>query len=280
LISITVAAGVLRVGEADPMTSTVSDAGRLKAPLIAKIERFVALTPVEKAFLEAMQDEFVRMRPGADIVSAGHRYRCFFVLNQGMAIRYKVLHDGRRQVLGLILPGDVIGFPGVLFDTALYSIASLGPSIACPIPFTTVFDLFRGHPKLASALFWLVGHEAALFAEHLVGVGRQSAYERVAHLILELLLRLQIIGQADAQSYVLPLTQELMADMLGLSVPHVNRTLRRLREDRLISFDGNRVTCHDVAALSRLADFDTVNFARQRVPDLEAPPEFHAASQA
>jgi CRP-like cAMP-binding protein len=259
------------------MGSTVPDSTRLRAPLIAKLERFTALTAVEKAFLEDMQAEFVRTRAGTDIISAGHRYRCLFVLNQGMAIRYKVLHDGRRQVLGLILPGDFIGFPGALFDTALYSIASLGPSVACPIPFTTMFELFR-HPKLASALFWLVGHEAALFAEHLVGVGRKSAYERVAHLILELLLRLQMIGLADAQSYVLPLTQELMADTLGLSVPHVNRTLRRLREDGLISLDGNRVTCHDIAALSRLADFDGVNFGRQRIPDLDAPADHHAAS--
>src|SRR4051794_40277695 len=178
------------------MGSTVPDIVRLKTPLIAKIERFTTLTAAEKTCLEDMQVEFARVRAGADIISAGHHYRCFFVLNQGMAIRYKVLHDGRRQVLGLILPGDFIGFPGALFDTALYSIASLGPSVACPIAFTTMFELFRIHPKLAAALFWLVGHEAALFTEHLVGIGRQSAYERVAHLILELLLRLQIIGLA------------------------------------------------------------------------------------
>ncbi len=262
------------------MGSIVPDAVRLKAPLLAKLERFASLTAAEKTFLEDMQAEFVRTRAGTDIISAGHRYRCVFVLNQGMAIRYKVLHDGRRQVLGLLLPGDLIGFPGALFDTALYSVASLGPSVACPIPFTTMFELFRGYPKLASALFWLVGHEAALFAEHLVGLGRQSAYERVAHLILELLLRLQIIGLADAQSYALPLTQELMADMLGLSVPHVNRTLRRLREDGLISLDGNRVTCHDVATLSRLADFDGANFARHPIPDLDAPPDYHAPPPA
>jgi CRP-like cAMP-binding protein len=192
-----------------------------------------------------------------------------FILNCGMAIRYKVLHDGRRQILGLVLPGDFIGFPGCLFENALYSIASLGEAIACSVPFGNMFDLFRRQPKLGAAIFWVAGHEAALFAEHLVGVGRQSAYERMAHLLLEFLVRLRAIGLADERSYVLPLTQELMADALGLSVPHVNRTLRRLREDGLISIEGSRITCRDVGALCRLADFDNFNFAKYRIPGLE-----------
>lgn len=113
-----------------------------------------------------------------------------------------------------------------------------------------------------------MGHESALFAEHLVGVGRRSAYERVAHLLLEFLFRLRQAGLADECSYQLPMTQVLMADSLGLSVPHVNRTLRRLREDGLISLKRARLTCLDVAALSRLAGFDGPNLAAQRIVGL------------
>jgi len=131
-----------------------------------------------------------------------------------------------------------------------------------------LFGLFRSHPRLGAALFWQAGHESALFAEHLVGVGRRSAYERVAHLLLEFLVRLQQAGLADERSYALPMTQELMADSLGLSLPHVNRTLRRLREDGLILLKGARLTCLDVAALSRLAGFDGPNLAAQRIPGL------------
>jgi CRP-like cAMP-binding protein len=155
-----------------------------------------------------------------------------------------------------------------MFDNSLYTIASLTECVACALSFHAVFDLFHHCPRLGAAMFWLAGHEAALFAEHLIGIGRQSAYERVAHLLLELLFRLQSAGLADERSYALPLTQELMADALGLSVPHVNRTLRRLREDGLIAIEGTRLTCLDISALSRLSDFDGRNLGRQHVPGL------------
>jgi CRP-like cAMP-binding protein len=234
--------------------------------LIEKLSRFVDLTALERARLQEIQTDPVVFREGGDIVRAGQTYRCIYILNEGMAIRYKVLHDGRRQVLNLILPGDFVGFPGCIFEKSLYSISGLTDTVASILSFETVFDLFQDHPRLGTALFWMAGHEAALFAEHVVGIGRQSAYERVARLLLELLVRMQMAGLADDQSYKLPLTQELIGDTLGLSVPHVNRTLRRLREDGLISIKDAHLTCLDVSALSRVADFDAVNFSRQRIP--------------
>ena len=248
--------------------STQADPESLRAPLIEKIRRCVDLTPEERDCLSVLQAEFFRVRDGMDIITAGNAYRSIFVLNRGMAIRYKVLHDGRRQIVNLVLPGDFIGIPGCLFSHSLYSAASLGKSIACSVPFGEIFTLFQHHPRLATAMFWLVGHDAALFAEHLVGVGRQSAYERVAHLLLELLTRLQFAGLADERSFSMPMTQELMADALGLSVPHVNRTLRRLREDGLIAMDGAHLTFLDVPALARLADFDRTNLTEYRIPGL------------
>ncbi|MCW5734883.1 MAG: Crp/Fnr family transcriptional regulator [Enhydrobacter sp.] len=241
---------------------------KLKAPLMERVGRFVSLMPGERRFLEELQSRFDTVRSGAEIVSAGHGYRSLFVLSRGTAIRYKVLHDGRRQILNLVLPGDIIGFPGCLFDKSLYSIAAIDDAVVCPVSFDVLFGLFRSHPRLGTALFWQVGHESALFAEHLVGVGRRSAYERVAHLLLEFLVRLQQAGLADQRSYQLPMTQALMADSLGLSVPHVNRTLRRLREDGLIAVKGTRLTCLDVAALSRLAGFDGPNLTAQRIVGL------------
>jgi len=250
------------------MHTIATDSTILRAPLVARLERLVDLTDGEREYLQHIQSDFTKVHDGNDIVSAGHTYRCFYILNRGMAIRYKVLHDGRRQILNLILPGDLIGYPGCLFDYSLYSIASLGEVIVCSVPHDDILTLFRRQPRLGAALFWLVGHEATMFAEHLVGVGRQTAYERVAHLLLELLVRLQAVGLADERSYCLPLTQEQMADTLGLSAPHVNRTLRRLRDDGLITLDGANLTCIDVATLSRLADFKGATLARRRIPGL------------
>jgi CRP-like cAMP-binding protein len=237
-------------------------------PWIEKLGRFVDLSGRERDYLQRLQGEFTRIRSGADIITAGHAYRSVFVLNRGMAIRYKVLHDGRRQILNLVLPGDLIGFPGCLYNRSLYSVGTLEESVICPISFAEMFELFRRHARLGIAIFWLAGQEATLFAEHLVGVGRQSAYERVARLLMELLVRLRMAGLAGADAYALPLTQELMADALGLSVPHVNRTLRKLREDRLIALDGNRLTCLDIAALARLAEVDFADLWNQKIPGL------------
>src|SRR5262245_42823352 len=105
--------------------STHFDITGLRAPLIGKLESCLDLSERERTYLQELQADFLRVHDGHDIVTAGHSCRSFFVLNRGMAIRYKVLHDGRRQVLGLVLPGELIGFPGGLSDSSLYSIASL-----------------------------------------------------------------------------------------------------------------------------------------------------------
>lgn len=106
-----------------------------------------------------------------------------------------------------------------------------------------------------------------MYAEHLTSVGRRSAIERVAHFLLELQARFEVIGLTDGNSYPMPLTQELISDALGLSVPHVNRTLRQLREDGLLAIEGHRVVLSDRDALCALADFERGYFDNFRAPE-------------
>jgi hypothetical protein len=106
-----------------------------------------------------------------------------------------------------------------------------------------------------------------MYAEHLIGVGRRSVPERVAHFPLKLLTRLQTIGLAEDRSYHLPLTQGLIGDALGLSVPHVSRTLKQLRKEDLVTIEGQRVVIKDVEALSRLADFERAYLSRFHLRD-------------
>jgi CRP-like cAMP-binding protein len=205
-----------------------------------------------------------------EIIGAGRKYDGLFVLIAGAAIRYRVLHDGRRQVLNIVLPGDFIGFPACFYEAALYTVTALGDALVSSVPFASVFGLFRQHPRLAAALFCTFSCETAMYAEHLIDVGRRSALERVAHFLLELLVRLQAIGLADERSYRLPLTQELIGDALGLSVPHVNRTLRQLREDGLVSLDGQHLVIRDLEALIALAEFERGYLGRFRLAELLA----------
>ena len=239
--------------------------------LSRKLARYAPLSPEQIAAVDDLQLPPTAIRRNREIVLEGRRYEELFVLVEGVAVRYRILRDGRRQVLDIVLPGDVIGFPGCFFDRALYSISALSDVVVARVPFTRLMRLFDTHPRTAAVIFWSFAREAAMFAEHLIDVGRRSALERVAHFLLELLVRLQLVGLADERSYRLPLTQELIGDALGLSVPHVNRTLRQLRDDSLVSIEEHRVVIRDIEALSRLADFETTYLSRISMPEYLEP---------
>jgi CRP-like cAMP-binding protein len=235
-------------------------------PLTRKLAQIITLSPAQAKLLDELQSATRAVRRHREIVTEGHTYDGVFVLVEGVAIRYRILHDGRRQILNLVLPGDFIGFPGCFFETALYSITALTDTVVVPVAFSRLIGMFDSHPRLATAIFWSFAREAAMFNEHLIDLGRRSAVERVAHFLLELLVRLQAIGMADECSYRLPLTQELIGDALGLSVPYVNRTLRQLRDDGLVMIKDQQVMILDVSGLSALADFERAYLSRFRMP--------------
>jgi CRP-like cAMP-binding protein len=225
-------------------------------PLAEKLGQYCELAPAEKEFLLDLHQIRRRIGRRREIIVTGRRYDHLFILCSGVVCRYKVLPDGKRQVLNLGLPGDFVGFPSCLFEVAINSVASLTEVELSQVSFDSLFDLFRRFPRLGTALFWSSAREAAMYGEHIVNLGRKSVYERLAHLLLELLVRLRSVGLGDHLSYTLPLTQELMADVLGLSEPHVNRMIRCLREEGLATIEDQRVIIHDFGAMSALAGFE------------------------
>ena len=236
-------------------------------PLTRKLAQLMSLSPEEALVLHDFQSARLTIGRRQDIVTEGRGYEALAVLIEGTAIRYRVLQDGRRQVLNIVLPGDFIGFPGCFFDSALYSITALSDAIVSFVPFERLFRLFETHPRLAAVIFWSFACEAAMSAEHLIDVGRRSALERVAHLLLELLTRLQAIGLADELSYDLPLTQELIGDALSLSLPRVNHALRQLRESGLVALERRRLTIKNLDDLTALADFKRTYLLNVAWPD-------------
>jgi CRP-like cAMP-binding protein len=237
-------------------------------PLVDKLAAYLTLSPDEIDFLSDLHEPRRKVPRHRDIIVAGRRYDQLFVLCGGVVSRYKVLPDGKRQVLNVGLPGDLIGLPSSLFDVAVNSVAALTEVTLAPVSFAKLFSVFSRFPRVATALFWSSACEAAMFGEHLVNLGRRSAYERLAHLVLELLVRLRAVGLGDDCSYNLPLTQELIADVLGLSGPHINRMIRSLRDEGLATIEGQRVTVHDIAGLSSLASFDERYLTRRPIPGL------------
>lgn len=242
----------------------------MELPLTRKLSRLVTLSAAETAVLAEFQANPRRVGRGREIIVEGRKYDALMVLLDGVAVRYRVLQDGRRQILNIILPGDLIGFPGCFFENALYSIAALGECTVSPVPFNRFIGLSAIQPRLASVMFWSLACEATIYAEHLIGVGRRSALERVAHFLLEMLTRLQAIGLADERSFHLPLTQELLADSLGLSVQYVNQTLRQLREEELASVERGQVVILNFEALAALADFERSYINRFRIAEFGA----------
>ena len=195
------------------------------------------------------------VRPGREIVTEGKRCTAVFLISQGVAMRYRILRDGQRQIVNLLLPGDFAGVTSCHFETALFSIKTLTQAAVHPIPLSRLIRLSQSHPTLAEELFRSFASDAAIVAEHLIAVGRRSAPERVAHLLLELLTRLRQLGLADEHAFQLPLTQEIIGDALGLSVPYVNRVLQQLRAEGLVRIKNKKIEIYNMEELSALADF-------------------------
>jgi CRP-like cAMP-binding protein len=226
------------------------------------------LSAADRAVIDALQSPVRTVARNRELIRSGQRYDGLLILIEGIAIRSRVFHDGRRQILNIAIAGDIIGFPACFFETALYSVTAFTEAHVAAAPFARLLALFEDHPRVAATIFWSFACEAAIYAEHLIDVGRRSAAERIGHFLLELLMRLQTVGLADETSFRLPLTQELIADALGLSLQHVNRTLRQLREEGFLAIEGQVVQIRNLDGLVALAEFDRAYLSRFRIADL------------
>lgn len=242
----------------------------LPQPLLARLAGHmpdqVPLTADEMGALRTLYSAAQAMRRGQQIVAQGRHCAGVWLLADGFALRYKVLTAGKRQVLHVALPGDMLGYPSCFFERALFSVAALTDTIVCPLTFFELTELFEAYPRLAFALFRSSAGEAAMYGERLAAVGRRGALERVAHFILEMAHRLQAVGLGDGVSFRMPLSQEQIADILGLSPPHVSRMLRRLREEGLIEVADSELRLVDGAGLAALADFDESYLSARTAP--------------
>jgi CRP-like cAMP-binding protein len=198
----------------------------------------------------------MRIQKNKDVVIAGNHYESVYAVHDGWLFRYKILHNGSRQIVDFILPGQFFGLQACLFKRSLYSVATVTEASLSTVPLGVIDKLFEQNIELSKVLFWSAVCESAILGEHLIDAGRRSAYERVSHLLLELFVRLTRVGMTEGMTFYMPLTQELIGDALGLTTVHVNRTLRSLRADKLIEIDGKSITILDFEALSLLSDFE------------------------
>jgi CRP/FNR family transcriptional regulator, anaerobic regulatory protein len=175
----------------------------------------------------------------------------------GWAFRYKSLPDGRRQILNFALPGDFIGLQSSMFNEMQHSVEALTQMTLCVFPRDRLWSLYSKHPALAYDLTWLAARSERLLDENLLSVGRRTAIERVAHVLLDLFTRGRQLGLAHGRKMKFAFTQRHLADALGLSLVHTNKTLKLLANRKLIRWNGGVFELLEEARLVELAKFET-----------------------
>lgn len=183
---------------------------------------------------------------------------------EGFVGRTKVLSDGGRQIMAVHIPGDFCDLHSYFLPRMDHNIEALSRCTIAKVPHTLISDMILKYPHLARFLSWDMAVDAAITREWMVGIGRRNASQRIAHLLCEMLIRLEVIGMVRDTSFDLPLTQEQLADATGLSIVHVNRTLQSLRRDNLISSSGSRISVKNPAKLQEAASFDSTYLAALR----------------
>ena len=222
-------------------------------PLVAKLSQFAPLSPKDIGLLEALCFPEERLRAGVNIVVEGETPRSLFVVTRGMACRYRLMPNGKRQILTILLPGDLFGLPRFLLHPMDHSVAAIGPTRIAAIGREAVIDIIANHPRIGAALWWSVMQEEAMLRERIVALGRRSARGRVAYWLCEIVWRQRAVGTAEGHAVRLPFTQADLGDMLGLTSVHINRVLQGFRRDALITLDRRRLTLLDIERLQAIA---------------------------
>lgn len=190
------------------------------------------------------------------LIGMGDRTPNVLLLQAGWAILYWLLPDGRRQIFDFVIPGDFVDLRAAVFGFKDRAAMAITPVSTVEIRWSDVLGLVAEQPRLAGLLLWECARQETRVQRHLLDVGQRDSRERMAHILVELYERLDACGATQSGSFAMPVTQEMLGDALGLSFVHVNRTLRRLREDGLVKRRGRRYLFPDIAALKHIAGYD------------------------
>lgn len=218
-------------------------------------EAFVPFDTDKLQYIQAFRESTMRLAAGRQIIAEHKSSTRLFTLYSGWAFRYKTLSDGRRQILNFVLPGDLIGLQQEFADGATHGVEALTEVVLCVFPRDGLWDLYREDPQLGYDVTWLAAREESMVDENLLTAGRRTAIERVAMLLVHLYRRAERVGLAQDGSIAFPFNQQHIADALGLSLVHTNKTLRRLAHMGLHEIDGGRLHMVDPRGLENVADY-------------------------
>jgi CRP-like cAMP-binding protein len=223
--------------------------------LTRKLEGYVHLDDGDRSYLDEIVKPVRRVAAHTDIIKEGDAPSDVRLILRGFACRNKVTPDGDRQIMAYLLPGDFCDVHVAILKQMDHSITTLSECDVVEIPLD-VIEAMTTRPNLARALWWATLVDEATLREWLVNLGTRDARQKVAHLFCELLVRLRVVGLADGGEFKLPITQQDLADTVGLSAVHVNRVLQGMRANGLVEFESKVLTILDFDAMVAISNFN------------------------
>ena len=233
---------------------TVPDAHPL-SPLVQKLEYSGPLSSEDRAAICALPHSLKALEPHSYIVREGDKPSHCCLLRDGFVYRHKVVADGGRQICSIHMKGDMVDLQNSLLGYADHSVQALTRSDVAFIPRDAIREIAFSRPAIGMAMWFDTLVDGSIFREWLTNIGRRQARRRLAHLLCEFSLRLEAAGLGKRDDYTLPMTQEQLADCTGLTPVHVNRTLRGMDAEGLLTRTNRSVTVSDWKKLAKVGDF-------------------------
>ena len=224
--------------------------------LIRRLERIGQLSDAERHAVENLSAKVQTLRPRQNIVREGEKPEHSCLVVEGWAFRYKLLGEGRRQILSFHVPGDVPDLHSLHIDTMDHGLAALTQATIAFIPHESLLDVTKRFPGLAGILWRETLIDAAIFRQWITGMGQRDGLGRMAHLFCELYCKLEATGLAAEHCCNLPITQTELGDALGLSSVHTNRVLQELRAQGLVMLRSKALSITSWEGLVRAAEFN------------------------
>ena len=226
-----------------------------KCPLRA-VECLREFSAKELEFVSTFKSGELNVEAGTSILLQSTNSAHLYTVLSGWAFRYKSLPDGRRQILNYALPADLLGLQGSVNDEMQHSVEALTDLMLCVFPREKLWGLYTDYPTLAFDITWLAAREEQILDEGLLSVGRRTAMERLAYMLLMMFHRAEEVGLTKGNSIQFPFTQQHVADTLGMSLVHTNKTLQRLNATKTMRWKERRFEILDREALAKIANYE------------------------
>lgn len=233
-------------------------------PLATRLKYYMDVGDGDVAALEGIAYEERHAVRGETIFARGQNIEWVVLIMSGWAARTRYTRDGARQIVNFLLPGDILTPDAFVIRQLEHEIEALSSVTLRILAMTDMQAVLERANGLASALWWAAAQEDSIVREHVVRLGRRNAQERIAHFLLEMHRRMLVVKQAAENSMILPLTQAEIADALGLSLVHVNRSLSFLQKEGHIDRRNTVIQLLDIPRLAEFCDFDTLYLSLER----------------